>query len=381
MGTLTATKVKSLTKVGRHGDGAGLFLRVMATGSKQWVQRIMVDGRRLDRGLGGYPAVGLADARLLAAANKVAVVEGRNPFNGTMRVLKKSTAPTFAELAVKVWKEKRRVLKNDKHRANWIRVLEIHANPSIGTKPVDRIRQADIKKILEGLASDEKVDTAKRTRQRIREVLDDACESEYINANPVDALRRSSKRIAEGYQVKHFEAMPFGDVPDGYMRISLCKGIREARLALQFLVLSLLRGNEVRNLTWEMVDFDNQVLVIPKENMKSSRAHRVPLSEQALQVLGDAQRAVGQRRKRKPDYNPNGYIFPSPSGKPFSGNTFPDRMRKEFGKGGPQAHGFRGSYRNWAQSERVASWAAIELGPFALGRIEYRKGILARRPT
>ena len=207
----------------------------------------------------------------------------------------------------------------------------------------------------------DKVDTAKRTKQRIREVLDDACESEYINANPVDALRRSSKRIAEGYQVKHFEAMPFGDVPDGYMRISLCKGIREARLALQFLVLSLLRGNEVRNLTWNMVDFDNQVLEIPKENMKSNRAHRVPLSEQAVQVLGGAHRAVGQRRKRKPDYNPNGYIFPSPSGKPFSGNAFPDRMRKEFGKG-PTAHGFRGSYRNWAQSERVGSWAAIELG-------------------
>ena len=154
MGTLTATMVKNLTKVGRHGDGAGLFVRVTASGSKQWIQRIMVDGRRLDRGLGGFPAVGLADARLLAAANKVAVVEGRNPFNGTMKVFKKSTAPTFAELAVKVWKEKRRVLKNDKHRANWIRVLEIHANPTIGMMPVDRIRQADIKAILEGLADD-----------------------------------------------------------------------------------------------------------------------------------------------------------------------------------------------------------------------------------
>ena len=57
MTQLTATKVRSITKPGRHGDGAGLYLNVTASGSKSWVQRIVIDGRRRD--------IGLGDTRLL----------------------------------------------------------------------------------------------------------------------------------------------------------------------------------------------------------------------------------------------------------------------------------------------------------------------------
>ena len=60
---LSATKAKALCKPGRYTDGEGLHLFIGKTGKKSWVQRITVDGRRRDIGLGGYPSVSLALAR------------------------------------------------------------------------------------------------------------------------------------------------------------------------------------------------------------------------------------------------------------------------------------------------------------------------------
>ena len=67
MGKLNALSVKAINKPGKHGDGDGLYLYVAPSGSKSWVQRIVVDGRRRDIGLGSFPAVSLAQARSLAA--------------------------------------------------------------------------------------------------------------------------------------------------------------------------------------------------------------------------------------------------------------------------------------------------------------------------
>ena len=57
MGRLTALVARALSRPGRHGDGDGLYLHVTPAGSKSWVQRIVVDGRRRDIGLGPYPTV------------------------------------------------------------------------------------------------------------------------------------------------------------------------------------------------------------------------------------------------------------------------------------------------------------------------------------
>ena len=62
MGKLTALAARALSKPGRRGDGDGLYLNVAPSGSKSWVQRIVIDGRRRDMGLGPYPAVSLARA-------------------------------------------------------------------------------------------------------------------------------------------------------------------------------------------------------------------------------------------------------------------------------------------------------------------------------
>ena len=79
MTALTAAKVKALTKPGMHHDGRGLYLRVAPGGSKGWMLRATIDGRRRGIGLGGYPAVSLAKVRQFADAHRLAVAEGRDP--------------------------------------------------------------------------------------------------------------------------------------------------------------------------------------------------------------------------------------------------------------------------------------------------------------
>ena len=79
MARLTTAKAKSLSKPGLHGDSGTLYLSVKPSGSKSWIQRIAIDGKRHDIGLGGFPVVSLAKARERAFANRVAIADGRNP--------------------------------------------------------------------------------------------------------------------------------------------------------------------------------------------------------------------------------------------------------------------------------------------------------------
>ena len=70
MGRLTVGMVKALKEPGRYGDGGTLYLVVAPRGSKSWVQRFTVNGKRRDHGLGGFPLVTLAEAREQAFENR-----------------------------------------------------------------------------------------------------------------------------------------------------------------------------------------------------------------------------------------------------------------------------------------------------------------------
>ncbi len=56
-------------------------------------------------------------------------------------------------------------------------------------------------------------------------------------------------------------------------------------LALQFLILTATRTGEVIGGSWEEIDTQAGIWVIPANRMKAKRKHRVPLSTQALSLL------------------------------------------------------------------------------------------------
>ena len=366
MASLTAAKVRTLKAPGRYGDGGGLYLNIAKGGTRSWVQRIRVQGKRTDKGLGSAAAVSLSAARKIADANRVAVSEGRNPWDAserqrTARIEVLDRTPTFAGAAQKVHADKVRAgeISSEKHARNWIQMFERHAFPEFGDTPVDEISQRAVKDFLERLGMD-KVETARRIRSRMREVFDDCIESEYIAVNPAgDGIRLSVRRWSRTAKVTHFAALPYQDVQDAFIKVRDSKAMRETRLCFQFLMLTACRSGEARGATWDELDLDAGLWTIPASRMKSERDHVVPLSTQAVVLLQEAQAAVSKRLKRAPNYNPNGLVFAHPSGKPLSENALSLRARKD--ELGCTPHGFRSSFKDWATAQGKWSWELVEL--------------------
>ena len=79
MASLSVARSKSLSNPGLHGDGGTLYLRVAPGGSKSWIQRLTIDRKRRDIGLGGFPLVSLAEAREMAFENRKLARVGGDP--------------------------------------------------------------------------------------------------------------------------------------------------------------------------------------------------------------------------------------------------------------------------------------------------------------
>ena len=102
---LKASFVRTVAAPGQYWDGHGLILRVTATGTKQWVQRLRIRGKRRELGLGGFPLVTLAQAREAALTNRREARAGGDPLGEKRR--KRAAATTFADAARKVYELRR----------------------------------------------------------------------------------------------------------------------------------------------------------------------------------------------------------------------------------------------------------------------------------
>ena len=144
MSKLTVLGVKK-AGAGRHGDGGGLYLVVSDTGSRKWVLRIQVNGKRRDIGLGSATKVGLSEAREAAEDMRRAIRRGDDPVAERRRA--KDAMPTFHEAAVMVHKEHQPSWKNVKHTKQWLSTLEAYVFPRLGDLPVNQIDGSDRKQI------------------------------------------------------------------------------------------------------------------------------------------------------------------------------------------------------------------------------------------
>ena len=213
------------------------------------VMRLRIEGKRTDKGLGGFPSVSLSAARKIADAYRVAVEEGRNPWtegerDRMERAQDLDRIPTFKEAACKVHAAKLPGFSSAKHGDNWIQMLKRHVLPVFGDTPVNDISQREVKDFLERLGPT-LTETARRLRFRMREIFDDCIESEYITVNPAgDGIRASVKRWSSHHKVQHFKALPYQQVPGVVDIILYSQGMRETRLALAFQVLTAARSGK-----------------------------------------------------------------------------------------------------------------------------------------
>ena len=343
---LTASKTKALSEPGMHSDGRGLYLRVAPGGSKGWILRISIDGRRRDIGLGGHPTVTLAKARQFADAHRLAVAEGRDPLAEKRR----AATPTFAEAAVKVHEVNLPRWKNGKHTDQWISTLRSYAFPVIGKMPLDRIERRDVLAILGPIWS-AKPETARRVRQRIRTVLKWGQAHEFVEHNAagesIDGALPAMRRVRA-----HFRALPYTEIPAALDTVDASPASMAAKLCMRFVILTVARSGEARGALWSEIDLDAATWTIPAERMKGGRQHVVPLSVAALAVLHEAAALRDD----------SGLIFPSPRkrGRPLSDMGLTKCLRDCGLADRATVHGFRSAFRDWAAERTNAPHAVME---------------------
>ena len=378
MATLTAAAAARLQKKGRYGAGLGLFLVVKPSGSKSWVLRVKVGGKRLDRGLGSFPAVGLPEARRKAEAMRTELRTGPVPAPNTRK--QESTAPTFREASGRVLAQ-RKGQWSAKWALVWQREFEKHVYPRLGDVPVDQISRRDCLELLTPLWTRIPT-TAGRLRQRMRIVFKWAISWEYRPDNPAgEALDGAlpARRVA----VKHHDALPHAQVEEAIAAVSAGPGRPLTKLSIAFTVLTAARSGEVRGMRWSEVSEDGRTWEIPGDRMKTGQPHKVPLSLQAQRILSLAHREFSD----VPTGNvpsPDAFVFmPYKESTQQMGHTTMLVVVKAAGV--PcKVHGFRSSFRDWAEEESGASHAAIELSlshrvGSAVERAYFRSDLMEQR--
>ncbi len=322
--------VSKVDKAGKYWDGNGLILVVQPTGSKSWIQRLTIRGRRRELGLGGFPAVSLKQAREQAVSNRQEARQGRDPLEK-----KRSAAriPTFAAAAQKVFEQQAPSWRNQKHSKQWGATLAQYVFPYIGERSVSIVTSANVLEILMAIWH-EKPETARRVRRRINAVMEWAVAMEFRRDNPCDRLKKTLPRQKD--IVKHMRALPHSEVSAAIATVQKSKASLATKLAFEFMVLTAARSGEVRLAQWDEIDLGSKTWLIPAERMKANREHGVPLSRRAGQILELAQ----------PLRNASGLVFPSPRGRALSDMTLSKVLREQGIRAVP--HGFRSSFSDWA---------------------------------
>ena len=342
---LTARTVSTTTEPGRYADGGGLYLLVAPGGSKSWMLRTVVKGRRCDIGLGSVELVSLADAREEARRLRRIARAGGDPL--AERRQERRPVPSFDDAAKVVHTAHAASFKSDKHSKQWLSSLA-EVFKAFGAKRVDAITSADILAALNPhwLTRPE---TSRRVLQRVRVVFDWCKAQGYrTDDNPTQGLTKvlPKQRVAKG----HHAALPYQNLP------AFMQALREAdagdvvRLAFEFTILCAARTSETLNAAWTEIDLEAKTWTLPGPRMKAGLEHRVPLSPRCIEIL--------DRTKALSDDGP--YVFPGRSPKkPLSNMVFLMALRR-MERRDVTVHGFRSTFRDWAAERTNVPRAVCE---------------------
>lgn len=329
---LSAQYVKS-APVGKHCDGAGLWLVKRDDGGAQWVQRVTVYGRRREMGLGGFPALGLSEARKLGERWRSVAAAGRDPIKereAEERAARREDI-SLAIITADAFEARKAELKGDGTAGRWLSPLTLHVLPKLGKVPVTDLDQRDIRDTLAPLWHT-KAETARKALNRLLIVLKHAAalglDVDLQATEKAKALLGKSR-----HRTKNIPAMAWTDVPAFYGSL---EEPSPTHLALRLLILTGIRSKPLRHIRLDQIEGD--VWTVPGEDMKGRKGatedFRVPLSREALRIIQLA----------KPHAR-NGFLFPNNRQGVISDMTLSRHMERRGLEARP--HGFRSSLRDW----------------------------------
>jgi integrase len=340
---LSAKFVETTKIAGNHPDGDGLYLQVGhgARGiSKSWLFRYQLNKRIREMGFGSLKDISLQEARKKLAEARKMMLDGKDPLYE--RNLKKFlNVPTFLECCESYIDIHKSDWKNPKSELQWRNTLKNDAKSLCDIK-VDSITSPLVLKVLQPIWT-EKNDTAKKLRGRIERVLDYSKSMGYrTGENPAAMKGNLEFSLSKKPQDRiHQPSLDWNQLSLFVKELRTSEAV--SRLALEFLILTASRTNEVIQAQWDEIDIETKKWIIPASRMKMGKEHAIPLSPSAISVL---ERVIGLHDK---------WIFPNEKRKDGLSNMamlevvrgiqgYKDKISKK-----PiVVHGFRSTFRTWA---------------------------------
>lgn len=357
MGKLTDRAVKA-AETGRHGDGDGLWLVVAPAGSRKWVLRYQLAGKRRDMGLGAYPETPLTVARMAALAARSLIAQGVDPLTAREHARKAGRPiPTFGEIAKTVTAEAKARTTNAKVAYQWERHLGAAYCGPLLARPVNEITTTDVAAVLKPVWRT-KPEVARKLYPAIRRVFEAARivlrDKHGIGMeNPArwDDLKAlgfdSPQQLSRG---RH-PSLPYEQMPQ-FMAALREREALAARL-LEFLILTNVRTSTALTAEWKELDLEAAVWTVPVVKLKDKRHRRdpfrIPLSARAVEILRQLEMGRSGR-----------FVFSSATNKPLSNMAMLVLLKRlnhgemkwidPASDGKPVVpHGFRATFRTWCE--------------------------------
>jgi integrase len=254
----------------------GLYFIIQPTGAKSWAARYRHHGAPRKLTLGGYPALGLKDARELAAKALRTVAEGRDP--GREKILARAAKADSVDRIVEDFLE-RHVRRSNRPRTaeETERLLRQHVLPRWRGRMVHEITRRDVLDILDRVVDGGAPIAANRVLAAVRKFFNWCIARDIIAASPCAGVKpptaeRARDRVLSGdelrlvWQAADKLGGTFGPL-------------------VKLLALTGQRRDEVARMRWEEIDIENRLWTLPAERTKNNQPHEVPLSKAALAIL------------------------------------------------------------------------------------------------
>jgi integrase len=375
---LSVKAVAQIDKPGWHAVGDGAYLQISKDGGRSWLFRYKLNGKARAMGLGPFGLVSLAEAREKARTARKLLLEGIDPLDAKAAKRRQATiaaakAITFKDCAERYIKSHSAGWRNPKHKAQWSATLETYAYPVFGNLAVADVDTGLVLKALEPIWAT-KPETASRVRSRIEVILSWAKVRGYREGeNPARWRGHLDQTLPARHKVRkvqHHAALPQAELPAFMIELRKRDGV--AARALEFAILTAARTGEVIGATWDEIDLDEKIWIVPAERMKGKERHRVPLSDQAIALLNELPRVEG-----------SDHVFPGSRDKRPLSNMALLMMLRRMDRDDLTVHGFRSTFRDWAAdttgyANEVVEKALAHVVPYAT-EAAYRRGDMLER--
>lgn len=345
-------RAKPEAKAYTLGDGRGLSLLIEPNGSKSWRFRYRFAGKPKMISLGVYPTITLADARSRRDDARKLVAEGKNPSEVRKEqkiALQTESESAFEKIATE-WHQMKSAKWSEGYASDIMEAFQNDIFPYVGTRPIGEIKPLELLNVLRKIEKRGALEKMRKVRQRCSEVFRYAIATGRAEFNPAADLSSA----LEVHQSNHFPFLKADEIPDFLRALNGYTGSRIVQIATKLLMITGVRTIELRAALWSEFDLDNAIWEIPAERMKMRRAHLVPLSTQALDLLNELKIMTGNYR----------YVFPGRNdpNKPMSEASI-NQVIKRIGYGGKlTGHGFRHMMSTLLHEQGFDSfWIEIQL--------------------